>query len=77
MILGTGAAWFDFDRDEDLDSFVAEIFGPNRLFRTDGDVALRRDGTSIDGLVVPAGSTSSGPLALQPLQMLVFLERYP
>ena len=37
MRIGTGAAWFDFDNDDDLDLYMTRRAGANRLFRNDGD----------------------------------------
>lgn len=37
MGIGTGAAWLDFDRDGDLDLYVTQGRGPNRLYRNDGE----------------------------------------
>src|SRR4029453_4219655 len=35
--IGTGAAWFDYDRDGDLDLYMTNRAGENRLWRNDGD----------------------------------------
>ena len=37
MAFGTGAAWLDYDRDGDLDLYVTQGLGPNRLFENRGD----------------------------------------
>ena len=37
---GTGAAWFDYDRDSDLDLYVTQRTGSNRLFENDGNGAF-------------------------------------
>ena len=37
MGLGTGAAWFDYDRDGDLDLYLPHGKGKNDLFRNEGD----------------------------------------
>ncbi|HEY1582390.1 MAG TPA: FG-GAP-like repeat-containing protein, partial [Chthoniobacterales bacterium] len=34
--IGTGAVWFDYDRDGDLDLYMTNRVGPNRLWRNDG-----------------------------------------
>ncbi|MEO5753283.1 MAG: FG-GAP-like repeat-containing protein [Chthoniobacterales bacterium] len=34
--IGTGAAWFDYDRDGDLDLYMTNRVGSNRLWRNDG-----------------------------------------
>ena len=34
--IGTGAAWFDYDRDGDLDLYMTNRIGANRLWRNDG-----------------------------------------
>ncbi len=34
--IGTGAAWFDYDRDRDLDLYMTNRLGANRLWRNDG-----------------------------------------
>lgn len=34
--IGTGAAWFDYDRDGDLDLYMTNRTGANRLWRNDG-----------------------------------------
>lgn len=34
--IGTGAAWFDFDRDGDLDLYMTNRAGGNHLWRNDG-----------------------------------------
>jgi hypothetical protein len=54
--LGTGAAWFDFDRDGDLDLYMTNRVGGNHLWRNDGggvfvDVAaaIGADDASHDG----------------------------
>ncbi len=36
MTIGTGAAWFDYDRDGDLDLYMTNRVGTNRLWRNDG-----------------------------------------
>ena len=36
MGIGTGAAWFDYDNDGDLDLYMTMRNGPNKLFRNDG-----------------------------------------
>lgn len=36
MAVGTGLAWFDYDRDGDLDLYVTQGEGPNNLFENDG-----------------------------------------
>ncbi len=47
MGIGTGAAWLDYDRDGDLDLYVTQGHGANRLYRNDDgrfvDVAVRMD----------------------------------
>jgi hypothetical protein len=35
--IGTGAAWFDYDRDGDLDLYMTNRVGANHLWRNDGD----------------------------------------
>ena len=35
--IGTGAAWFDFDRDGDLDLYMTNRVGGNHLWRSDGN----------------------------------------
>ncbi|MEO5718755.1 MAG: VCBS repeat-containing protein, partial [Chthoniobacterales bacterium] len=34
--IGTGAAWFDYDRDGDLDLYMTNRIGANHLWRSDG-----------------------------------------
>ncbi len=34
--IGTGAAWFDYDRDGDLDLYMTNRVGANHLWRNDG-----------------------------------------
>ncbi|MBA3543800.1 MAG: VCBS repeat-containing protein, partial [Chthoniobacterales bacterium] len=34
--IGTGAAWFDYDRDGDLDLYMTNRVGSNHLWRNDG-----------------------------------------
>jgi PKD repeat protein len=36
MGMGTGAAWFDYDNDGDLDLYVTQRTGANKLFRNNG-----------------------------------------
>ena len=50
--IGTGAVWFDFDRDGDLDLYVTRRIGANVLFRNNGD-------TSFDGSL-PLGLADAG-----------------
>ncbi len=38
--IGTGAAWFDYDRDGDLDLYMTNRVGANRLWRNDGGGAF-------------------------------------
>ena len=40
-VFGTGAAWFDFDRDGDLDLYVTQGIGPNKLFRNNSKGSFR------------------------------------
>ena len=37
MGMGTGAAWFDYDNDGDLDLYVTQRTGANKLFRNNGN----------------------------------------
>lgn len=37
MAIGTGAAWFDYDRDGDLDLYITMRLGANKLYRNNGD----------------------------------------
>lgn len=37
MAMGTGAAWLDFDQDDDLDLYVTQGIGANRLFQNQGN----------------------------------------
>ena len=37
MGMNTGAAWFDYDRDADLDLYVTQGVGSNALYRNNGD----------------------------------------
>jgi len=51
--IGTGAAWFDFDRDGDLDLYVTRRVGANVLYKNDG-------GTFTDVAVAMGVTNSSG-----------------
>ena len=37
MAFAKGVAWGDYDDDGDLDLYVSNMLGPNRLYRNDGD----------------------------------------
>ena len=61
ILMDTGAAFFDYDRDGDLDLYMTNRIGPNRLWRNDGhrvfvDVAatVGADGGGHDGSGVAA-----------------------
>lgn len=51
--IGTGAAWFDFDRDGDLDLYVTRRTGANALYENDGGTFT--DVASAMGVANPAG----------------------
>jgi hypothetical protein len=38
--IGTGAAWFDYNRDGDLDLYMTNRVGAKRLWRNDGGGAF-------------------------------------
>src|SRR5438093_6811200 len=49
--IGTGAAWFDFDRDGDLDLYMTNRAGGSHLWRNDGGgvfVDVAADGGAAD-----------------------------
>jgi len=52
MGMGTGAAWFDYDNDGDLDLYVTQRTGANKLFRNNGG--------SFTDVAVAAGAADAG-----------------
>ncbi|MEO5753284.1 MAG: CRTAC1 family protein, partial [Chthoniobacterales bacterium] len=54
--IGTGAAWFDYDRDGDLDLYMTNRFGANRLWRNQGGGSF----TEVAGAAGAADSTHDG-----------------
>lgn len=55
---GVGCAWADFDNDGDLDLFVSNRPGPNRLYRNNGDSTFT-DIADSAGLSDPSGNGES------------------
>ena len=53
MGMNTGAAWFDFDRDDDLDLYVTQGVGSNKLYENQGD------GTFVDVAIALGVADSS------------------
>ncbi|MCH7701693.1 MAG: CRTAC1 family protein [Planctomycetes bacterium] len=54
-ILGAGAAWGDYDGDGDMDLYVADQLGPNRLFKNQGGGSGFTDVAAAYGVDDPAG----------------------
>ena len=56
---GAGLAAFDFDRDGDLDLFIAQKYHPSRLYRNDGNLAFVDVSAAAGfGFTVPATGAS-------------------
>lgn len=58
---GTGAAWFDYDRDGDLDLIVPQRVGANRFFKNNGDGTFTDIAVSL-GIDYP--DIEGGPVAI-------------
>lgn len=59
-----GNAWLDFDNDGDLDLFVSDTQGPERLYRNNGDDSFTRlPGSQLGDLSVDPGFTTGVAVA--------------